>query len=174
MRTVNEFLDQVKLNSGIESDYRLAKTLNLTLNTMSNYRHGRSRPDDLVLSKLAELGNIPAEQVELLAVSLQAERASTDEARAMWHRIAARLQGGAVHSALLACLVALGLFTTPPNAVAAVTELKPSNSSGLYIMFSFLRRLFKRSARSAAGKLTGPQLNQGMPYVPCAASIAFA
>lgn len=134
MRTVNELLDQVRANAGIQSDYRLAKTLNLTAHTIANYRHGRSRPDDLVLAKLAELGGIPADQVELLAVTLQAERASTDEARALWQRIAARLQAGAVHSALLAVIVALGFITTPPNAVAAVTELKPANSSGLYIM----------------------------------------
>lgn len=166
MRTVNEFLDQVKANSGIESDYRLAKTLNLTLNTMSNYRHGRSRPDDLVLSRLAQLGNIPADQVELLAVSLQAERASTAEARAMWQRIAARLQGGAVHSFVLACLVALGFITTPPNAYATVTE--PASKSGsLYIMFSLLRRFFLNSTRPRFGKLSGPQHIRDS-YVPCA------
>ena len=74
MQTVTDFLDQVKANSGIQSDYKLAQVMGLTTNTISNYRHGRSRPDDLVLSKLAQLGNIPADQVELLAVTLQAER----------------------------------------------------------------------------------------------------
>lgn len=134
MRTVNDFLDQVKANSGIQSDYRLAKTLNLTINTISNYRHGRSRPDDLVLSKLAELGGIPADEVELLAVTLQAERAGTAEAREMWVRIAARLQAGTVHSALFAMLVVMGFITTPPSAHAAVTDLSPK--TGLYIMYS--------------------------------------
>ena len=134
MRTVNELLDQVKANARIQSDYRLAKTLNVSLNTMSNYRHGRSRPDDQVLSKLAELGGIPSDQVELLAVTLQAERASTEEARALWQRIAARLQSGTVHSALLAIIVAMGFMSTPPNAAAAVTDLHAVKSGGLYIM----------------------------------------
>lgn len=169
MRTVNELLDQVKANSGIQSDYRLAKTLNLTINTISNYRHGRSRPDDLVLSKLAELGGIPADQVELLAVTLQAERATTDEARALWQRIASRLQAGAVHSVVLALLVAAGFITTTPNAHAAVTGFDAQKSGSLYIMFSFLRSLFKRSKASRFGKLAGPQ-QQGVPNVPCAPS----
>lgn len=132
MHSVNELLDQVKANAGIKSDYKLAQTLNLTQHTIANYRHGRSRPDDLVLSKLAELGGIPADQVELLAVTLQAERATTEEARALWQRIASRLQAGAVHSAVLALLVAVGLFSTPPNAEAAVTDAQKSGS--LYIM----------------------------------------
>lgn len=132
MRTVNDFLDQVKANSGIQSDYKLAQVMNVTQNTISNYRHGRSRPDDLVLSKLAQLGNIPEQDVELLAVTLQAERAVTDEARALWYGIAKRLQAGAVHSALLALLVAAGFTTTTPSAHATVTE--PSQSVGLYIM----------------------------------------
>lgn len=171
MRTVNELLDQVKANSGIQSDYRLAKTLNVSLNTMSNYRHGRSRPDDLVLSKLAELGGIPADQVELLAVTLQAERATTDEARALWQRIASRLQAGAVHSVVLALLVAAGFITTTPNAHATVTAFDAQKSGSLYIMFSFLRSLFRRSKAARFGKLAGPQ-QQGVPNVSCASAAA--
>lgn len=140
MRTVNELLDQVKANSGIQSDYRLAKTLNLTLNTMSNYRHGRSRPDDLVLSKLAELGGIPPEQVELLAVTLQIERATTDEARALWQRIASRLQAGALHSVVLALLVSVGLITTTPNAHATVTALDAQKMSGSVYYVNIISR----------------------------------
>lgn len=140
MQTVTDFLDQVKANSGIQSDYKLAQVMGLTTNTISNYRHGRSRPDDLVLSKLAQLGNIPADQVELLAVTLQAERAVTDEARHMWQRIAARLQAGAVHSALLAVLVGVGFFGSSPSAHA--TAAQPDTAARLYIMLSFLRAIF--------------------------------
>eukprot|EP01136_Pigoraptor_vietnamica_P042546 Opistho-1_new@16853 len=102
MHTVNTLLDEVKSKLGISSDYRLAKHLQMTTHSIANYRHGRSRPDDLTLHRLGELADIPAGDIDLLAVQLQAERASTDQARALWSRIAARLQGGAVHSALLA------------------------------------------------------------------------
>ena len=133
MQTVTDLLDQVKINSGIASDYKLAQVLNLTQNTISNYRHGRSRPDDLVLSRLAQLGNIPMEQVELLAVSLQVERASTDEARTLWKSIAERLQAsGTIHAVALALLIGVG-FTSSPNAEATVTEGK---TAPLYIMYS--------------------------------------
>ena len=175
MRTVNELLDQVRANAGIQSDYRLAKTLNLTANTIANYRHGRSRPDDLVLSKLAELGGIPADQVELLAVTLQAERASTDEARALWQRIAARLQAGAVHGWLLACLVALGFITTPPNAVAAVTDLQSANSRGsvYYVnkLLALLRAFLRTTRGQVIGKLASPQQHRDS-HVSCAWSAA--
>lgn len=137
MHTVNSLLDEVKSKLGISSDYRLAKELEMTTHSIANYRHGRSRPDDLTLSRLAQLANIPAADIDLLAVQLQAERASTEEAKALWSRIAARLQGGAIHSALLAVLVALGFITTPPNAYAVVTSpatISAAAQNGLYIM----------------------------------------
>lgn len=179
MKSVNELIDRVKANAGIKSDYKLAQTLNLTQHTIANYRHGRSRPDDLVLSRLAELGNIPAEQVELLAVSLQAERASTDEARALWHRIAARLQGGAVHGVVLASLVAAGFITTPPNAHAAVTNSISAGSSVYYVnkLLALFRAVIRYRRRSMAAKLAGQQL-QGIAHVssswPAAPAFAIA
>lgn len=143
MKTVNELIDRVKLNAGIKSDYKLAQTLNLTQHTIANYRHGRSRPDDLVLSKMAELGGIPAAQIELLAVTLQAERANTDEARALWRRIAARLQDGAVHSTVLAvCLVAM--LSAVPIEASAASPIELISPDRLYIMYSLLRAIFGR------------------------------
>lgn len=139
MQTVDTLLDTVKSKHGIKSDYKLAQFLKVTQHTIANYRHGRSRPDDLTLHRLAELGDVPREEIDLLAVKLQAERASTDEARALWSRIAARLQGGAVHSALLAVLVVLGFITAPPNAHAVVTSpatISAAPANGLYIMYS--------------------------------------
>lgn len=174
MRTVNELLDKVKANSGIQSDYRLAKTLNLSLNTMSNYRHGRSRPDDLVLSKLAELGGIPADEVELLAVTLQADRAATAEAREMWQRIAARLMAGTVHSSLFAVLVALGLFTTPPNAHAVVTDVSTTGQSVYYVnkTITLIRGSISRLWGKFKGLIFG---NCNVPGArPIAPSLAFA
>jgi transcriptional regulator with XRE-family HTH domain len=131
MQSVNEMLDGIKSRHSIPSDYKLAAYLGVVPGAVKHWRHGRSLPDARVASRLAsELGIDP----DVLVAQLEAQRASTDEARALWQRIAARLQGGAVHSFVLACLVALGFMTTPPNAVAAVTDLTPSNSSGLYIM----------------------------------------
>lgn len=135
MQTVDTLLDQVKTRHGIKSDYKLAQFLKVTQNTVANYRHGRSRPDDITLARLAELAGVPAEDIDLLAVQLQAERASTDQARELWSRIAARLQGGAIHSALLACLVALGFITSTPSAHAVVTDVSTSSGSVYYVKY---------------------------------------
>lgn len=61
-------------------------------------------------------------------------RAQNEKTRAIWERVASRLQAGTVHSALFAMLVVLGFITSPPSAHAAVTDLSPK--TGLYIMYS--------------------------------------
>lgn len=174
MQTVDTLLDQVKIKNGIKSDYKLAQFLNLTQNTIANYRHGRSRPDDRTLHRLGELADVEAGDIDLLAVQLQAERASTDQARELWSRIAARLQGGAVHSALLACLVALGFITSTPSAHAVVTDVSTSSGSVYYVKLAMA--LFQRSISRRLGKLRS--FVQGITDVqsarPIAPPLAFA
>lgn len=176
MQTIDQLLDAVKARHSIQSDYKLAQFLGLTDGAIRNYRHKRSMPDELACVRIAEALDIDG---DVLAAQVQAQRARDEETRAFWHRVASRLQGGTVHGLVLACLVALGFITTPPNAVAAVTELKPANSSGLYIMFSYLRRrlrAFLRTTRGQViGKLAGPQQHRET-HVPCAwpAAPAFA
>lgn len=131
MKTVDELLDGVKSRRSIPSDYKLAAYLGVVPGAVKHWRHGRSLPDARVAARIAaELEMDP----DVLVAELEAQRAQTAETRELWHRIATRLQGGTVHGVVLAGLVAAGLFTTPPNAEAVVTELKPANSSGLYIM----------------------------------------
>lgn len=129
MQSVNELLDAVKVRHGISSDYKLARFLGLTDGAIRNYRHLRSMPDELACVKIAQALDMDG---DVLAAQVQAQRARDDETRAFWHRIASRLQAGAVHSALLALMVAAGFTTTTPSAHATVTE--PSKSAGLYIM----------------------------------------
>lgn len=128
MQTVDDLLDQVKAKLGITSDYKLAQHLKMTQHTIANYRHGRSRPDDVTLTRLAEIAGIQPAEVELLAVRLQAERVTNEEARKLWERIAQRLQGGLAHAAalLLAVVVSLTVVAKDGHAAPALSAEKPS------------------------------------------------
>ena len=122
MQTVDGLLDAVKRRHAISSDYKLAQFLKMTQHTIANYRHGRSRPDDKTLARLAELGDINPAEIDLLAAQLQAERATNEHAKQLWLRIAGRLQAGAAHSAALLVLFVVALAGFTPNAEAAVTS----------------------------------------------------
>jgi plasmid maintenance system antidote protein VapI len=76
-----EFLAACKERLGIESDYALAKALNVAQSSISNYRTGRSRIDDDVALSIAEiLGINPL----VVIAAANAERAKTDEQKARW------------------------------------------------------------------------------------------
>lgn len=76
-----EYLAACKARLGIESDYALAKQLGVRQPTISSYRMGRSRMDDDVALKVAEILNLHPLQVIAAA---NAERAKTDEQKARW------------------------------------------------------------------------------------------
>ncbi|MES2027373.1 MAG: helix-turn-helix domain-containing protein [Pseudomonadota bacterium] len=75
------YLDAAKQRLKIDSDYALSKILGVTTSAISNYRAERSRIDDDVALKLAEILEI--NPLEVIA-SANAERARTPEMRARW------------------------------------------------------------------------------------------
>ncbi|MBV8635554.1 MAG: helix-turn-helix domain-containing protein [Burkholderiaceae bacterium] len=77
-----DYLDEAKAKHGLPSDYALSKALGLTTSAISNYRAGRSRIDDDVALKLANLtGRNPLEVI----AAANMERAKTPEMAAIWH-----------------------------------------------------------------------------------------
>lgn len=76
-----EYLAACKERLGIESDYALAKALNVAQSSISNYRTGRSRIDDDVALSIAEILGI--EPIVVIAAA-NAERAKTPEQKARW------------------------------------------------------------------------------------------
>lgn len=169
MQTVDKLLDAVKKQHAIKSDYKLAQFLELTQNTIANYRHGRSRPDDKTLARLADLGGVNPAEIDVLAAQLQAERATNEDARMMWKRIAQRLQAGAVHVAVLVAVSLVG-FTSTPNAGAEV--LPPAaglNSQSVYYVKS---RKFLKKVWGFLWDGIIPRFFQGKHHVQSAASDA--
>ena len=91
LRSLDDLLDAVKVKNGIKSDYKLAKFTGKTINTIANYRHGRSRPDDTTLTQFARMADIEGAQVEMLALRFHMDRMNTDDSRRLWEGIAHRL-----------------------------------------------------------------------------------
>ena len=110
--TVSAVLDQCRAAAGLRSDYALSKRLNCPTQTVSNWRAGRSLPDEKKCIQLAEIGGFDA---DYLAVKFNALRAQNDEARALWNRIAARLAAG-VHVFLACFLFATNYIATDAHA----------------------------------------------------------
>jgi hypothetical protein len=111
MFSIAEWLDSVKASAGIDSDYRLAKVIRKNQQTISNYRVGRSLPDAEIVIKLCELSG---EDPGLMLALIEEARAKDDKAQAMWHSIAARLQGGGVR-VLELVLIAIALVALYPG-----------------------------------------------------------
>jgi hypothetical protein len=111
MRTIGEVLDRAKQIQKVKSDYKLSLTVGIGESSLSAYRHGRGLPDEINCIKLAyAMGEDPA----LLTVQMQAHRAKTDEARALWVSIAKRLQTG---FSSLAFLVIVAIFSIAASAL---------------------------------------------------------
>ncbi len=122
--TAQELLDAALKAQGLPSDYALAARLGITRAALSSYRTGRSRPDDGIARRLAELARLDPDAV---MAAMAAERASTPELRAAWASIAARLQQAG--AAVLAVILSVVLFgSQDAQARASVDVFAPGGS----------------------------------------------
>ena len=119
--SVDLLLDAVKKANGWESDYKLAKSLGINPNAVSNYRSKRSLPDELTVQKLAAAAGLDA---DVLTAQVQAARSRSTEAKSMWERIALRLQSAAVTASVSALFFFSPMSQDPHGALAG--EVSPS------------------------------------------------
>lgn len=100
MQTTIEFLDACKAAQGLTSDYKLAKFLGVTQQSVNNYRQGKSFLCDETAIKVADcLGIYPA----LVLANIHAERAKGEVEKRAWQDLVKRL-GGTAAAMLLAIL----------------------------------------------------------------------
>lgn len=119
-------LDKAKLIHKLPSDYKLALVMGVQQTTLTNYRTGKTLPDARVIRLLCDLtGDDPA----LMAAQIEEERAKTEDARALWHLVAERLQLAAragVTAAIFAAVSALAVMGALPMSEAyAATSQNP-------------------------------------------------
>lgn len=72
MLTVEALMAKARANAGIPSNYRLARVLGTTDNTVARWKAGQALPNDEMALKLAELADLPPGKV-LAAVHAQRE-----------------------------------------------------------------------------------------------------
>jgi transcriptional regulator with XRE-family HTH domain len=84
-----DWIDRVKASKGWESDYRVAKELGFSRNTIGNFRSGRSgtMDEETALKVAAALGIDPAAVI----IDQVAERSKLPEISAALHRLANQL-----------------------------------------------------------------------------------
>lgn len=79
--TTTDLLDEVKKAEGIESDYALAKRLDVLPQTVSNYRKGRTQmSDEIAVAMAALVDRAPAP----ILAQLAADRAKSPEVAKVW------------------------------------------------------------------------------------------
>lgn len=131
MKTV-QYLDAVKEKAGIASDYALAKRLGLTTSAISNYRHGRSSPDNLVAVRVA--GILGIDPMVVIA-DIELERATHPELREVWRRLASKVAAGVLLP------VTLGAGSALAPAPADASMLRCAAPAVYYVKFRELLRL---------------------------------
>ena len=155
MRTISDVLDRAKKVQKVTSDYKLSLTVGIRESSLSDYRNGKSLPNEINCIKLADaMGEDPA----LLTIEMQAQRAKTPEARKLWAGIAQRLQMG-VSSVLFSSVLAIvaiaasalpawastdSVSSTVSQSVYYVKSLK----SGIRPFLSFIVRICKVALNS--------------------------
>ncbi|MFB0935203.1 MAG: hypothetical protein QMB52_05485 [Propionivibrio sp.] len=131
MTTIPELLDAVKAAKGIESDYALAKALNLKKQQISTYYKRKVIPSEYACLEIAKALKISYEEVSAI-VQIDAEK--DEERRNAWRDYYKSIGGIAASIALLFFL-AVNLIVTPTPANASEHELSKPNSL-YYVNFS--------------------------------------
>lgn len=113
MKTTIEFLDALKARLGGVSDYAIAKKLGFTCGAVSIWRNGKGFFDDSTSIHVAKLLEInPA----IIISAVHAERAKSDQEKAVWRDIFEKLGG-------LAASVVIGVaaYSLPVQPVQAAS-----------------------------------------------------
>jgi hypothetical protein len=135
---IEKLLDDCKAALGVESDYALAKALDIHTGLISDYRALKREPDEYACLKFAEILNLDA---EMLIVHFAARKAKNPKVKEYLQKYYKRL-GGLAASIILA----VNLIMTPTPSEAAPV-LKTAGST-LYIMLN-IRRVINRLKKLA-------------------------
>ena len=132
MFSIAQLLDAAKSRANIDSDYRLAKVIGITHAGISNYRMGKSLPNESTIEQLCALSG---DDPDVIAAQIQAARSKSPEAKTMWLRVAARM-AGRIQPAILAALFAIALiagFAIPARSSESV-DAQSGKVNSLYIV----------------------------------------
>ena len=112
MHTINELLDLAKEKQGLKSDRALARALDLA--HVTPYRTKGVIPDDNTAFRLAELCELPAEEV---LITCHIAKAPSLEVVKIWNNLLKMVANGCIVIATL-----LALFSAAPTQAIAHAE----------------------------------------------------
>lgn len=122
---VPALIDKAKDMHRLSSDYKLALVMGISHRSLASYRHGMTLPDARVIAKLCELtGDDPA----VVLAEVEEQRATSAEAKALWHSVAVRLQQAAaagVFSVLAVVALAAGFPSGEAHAKTSIQQVNP-------------------------------------------------
>lgn len=90
MNTI-EYLNEAKAVLGVESDYALAKKLNLSKQAIGNYMQGKSAMSDEVACKVAA---VIGKHAGIVMLDMHREREKNPEVRAVWTSVMEKFSMG--------------------------------------------------------------------------------
>lgn len=143
MSTIVALLTAAKAGSGIPSNYRLAKVLDVTEHTVSNWQNGRAVPNEALTAKMAALAGLDP---GVVLAEMAAERAKDDETKGMWLAVAERLKQAPL-AAAAALAMALTFAGTPAPSQAGESAY---GADSLCVMSTRRRR--DKALRASLGK----------------------
>lgn len=120
---IGAVLDTARDRHGLKSDYALSKALNCSTQLIANWRHGRALPDEKNSEKLAGLAGLDP---HVVIAQVHALRTKDSAARAIWERIAERLQMAAAHALAVILSVVFATGFVAPSAYAQSAEATPT------------------------------------------------
>ena len=163
-------LDRAKVVHSLSSDYKLALVLGVDQKSLRNYRQGITLPDARVIRLICDL---TGDDAALLAVQIEESRAKSDEARALWHQVAERMQAAATTAVFAVAFLVAGMVGFPMgDAHAQASRADFISYTSWNVAKWGIARLF-RALMSPAVRYLGAFFTGGY-RVPRAASIAAA
>lgn len=134
MFSIANLIERAKAGGKIETDYRLAKVLGISHQSMTGYRTKNTLPNEKVIEQLCALSG---DDPDVIAAQIQAARAKSPEAQTLWLRVAARMSGMA-STAFLSVVITIALIAgySPGARAGEVDGAQNVKLNRLYIVSS--------------------------------------
>lgn len=120
MENVTKLLDEVKTRAGVETDYALAKTLELPTQRISDYYKGRRAPDEFACLQIATILGKTLDEV-ITAVKL--DTVKNEKRRLAWRQHYKSI-GGLAASFMLVAFAFVTMIVTSPSEAAQTQGVK--------------------------------------------------
>jgi len=144
--TINEVLERLRAKHG--SLYAAAQKMQINLRLLSNYKHGRSLPDDAMAIKLADELGLPRAFLLAQFAAERAEKIKNPEAATVWRDLAKKM--GVKKWAVAFITTGAALLLT--SQLYDVSPLSPADIAGAPYAFVYYVKLRRHGQKTGLFK----------------------